>query len=111
MTTLIINFLINFLSFLFIFEVIRIQIKLKKMFSGDEFNGIRTANILTSSMILLICIIRIIFFTIEILKPEHEHITITLLYWFSSIAIFVIAKINFLFYKGFEFKIISKIND
>lgn len=107
MTALIINSVISLVAIIMFADVLRTQIALKHKYSYNGFRGIRIANISTTLLLMLLCLMRIFFFVTEIISNSYDG-TQVVIYYINGIIIFGIAYINFVFHRGGHFEYLSK---
>lgn len=107
MITLAINSIISLIALIMFADVLKTQILLKQKYSYNGFRGIRIANISTTILLMLLCIMRIFFFITEIISNTFDATQIVI-YYINGTVIFLIAYINFIFYRGGHFDYLSK---
>lgn len=105
--TLLINLFFCVVTIFLFLYVLKVQISLVHVYKNG-LRGIRTANILTSIFLILLCVGRIIFFSVEISDNHSEHSRLQIFaYYLNSIVIFLIGIINYLYYRGYNFEIFT----
>lgn len=91
-------------------NVIKIQKLIRREYLGDGHTGIRNMNIINIKLLSVITILRIAYFIIMLIisNETNDLIATKIIYYGNTLMIFVISFFNYKFYKGNEFKFLSK---
>lgn len=103
------NAILCIVSILLFLYVLRVQVKLKLVYRNG-LNGIRISNIITTIILILVCLARLIFFTTENIFDKKLYMfdfKQVFLYYHNSVMFLFLSIINFLYHKGYNFNIFN----
>lgn len=91
--------------------VLNIQLTIKHIYTNG-LSGIRKAYILTTILLIMLCISRLTYFILELNFETHKDgVGYGYIYYLNSMIILFISLINYFFYKGSDFKILKSRNE